>query len=366
MNLTFEAFEKANDVLSHLSCFSRAVKMKLTVSRWILFLSAVATILVGKSSPQIISFGMRKLAMSTNQFGLDLMRAMDRSDATIAFCPFCISSSLAMLLMGAHGTMEAALRHSLYLWGMQPQEINLAYYDMMNHLGVNLPSASRHRKTGLFSSGLYPGSKNNTVENDIVFLNNMYVQRDFGINYHYHIVLQRFYKTAIHPLDFIHNGEETRQHINAIVEMQTGGKVKDILPHRQSAATQLLLLSALYFQGTLDLNMVLARRQNNVAYKPNKPHSGNVLGKQPTNSFGEDALILESKRARIRHGYSKYLNCTAVEMPFTGHLVSLVAIMPHDPNGLDLLLTRLSAQMLNDVVGSLEVKRVSLKVKYLT
>ena len=326
--------------------------MKLTLSRWILLLYACLSCLLGIGRMQIISFGMRKLAASTNQFGLDLMKAMDKSDVAIAFCPFCISSSLAMLLMGSHSTMESALRQSLYLWGMQPQEINLAYYDMINHLGANLPSGFHHRKPGIFSS-----LHDNDTENEIIFLNNIYVQRDFAINYHYHILLQRFYKTPIHPLDFVHNGEETRQHINAIVEMQSEGKVKDILPDRQSAATQLILLSALYFQGTLDLNLAASKiNQNSVANN----HKSQFIG-----PFGENYVMLESRYSRIRYGVDPYLNCTTVEMPFKGGVISLVAIMPHDPNGLDLLLTRLSGQTLNDVINNLEVKRVTLKVRNL-
>jgi serine protease inhibitor len=305
---------------------------------------------------------MRKLASSTNQFGLDLMRAMDKSESTMAFCPFCIGSSLAMLLMGSQGNMESGLRQALYLWGMQPQEINLAYYDMMNHLGVNFPSGIRHRKTGLMSSDSH--SANETNDNEIIFLNNIYCQRDFGINYHYHILLQRFYNTAVHPLDFMHNEEETRHHINAIVEMQTGNKVKDILPDRQSAATQLLLLSALYFQGTLDISLTATKRTTNYVFNVNNPKGNNLLNTlHGFDAFGDEPTILESRRSRIRYGVNAYLNCTAIEMPFKGGIVSLVAVMPHDPNGLDLMLTRMSAQMLNDVISSLEVKRVSLKVR---
>ncbi|XP_054162410.1 leukocyte elastase inhibitor A-like [Oppia nitens] len=336
--------------------------MKLAISRWIL-LVCTTTVYFGVCSGQVISFGMRKLAASTNQFGLDLMRAMDRSEATMAFCPFCIGSSLAQLLMGAQGPMESALRHALYLWGMQPQEINLAFYDMNNHLGVNLPYGLRHRSSGLFSSNNY--LTNETNDNEVIFTNNIYYQRDFGINYNYHILLQRFYKTAVHPLDFVHNGEETRQHINAIVEMQTGNKVKDILPDRQSAATQLLLISAFYFEGTLDINMSSTKRLNNHIYN-NKVNNNLIKPMHGYDAFGDESTILESRRSRIRHGINTYLNCTAVEMPFKGGIISLVAIMPHDINGLDLMLTRMSAQMLSDVVSGLEVKRVSLKMPKLS
>lgn len=305
---------------------------------------------------QVISFGMRKLAYSTNQFGLDLMRAMDRSDSSsVAFCPFCISSSLSMMLAGAHGSTANSLRHALYLWGMQPNEINLAFHDLMSHLGVNIPSGRTFRRL-MYTSPSTLMSGKNTTANDVAFLTNIYVQRDFPINYHYHMLLQKFYKTAVHPLDFHFNGEETRQHINAIVERQTSGKIRDIVPELPSPATQLLLLSSLYFKGTLDLNMMAAR----------SPFPIGINSIRPPGAFSEDAIMLETRQARIRHRIDPFLNCSAVEMPFKGGLITLVLLMPNDPNGLDMLLTRLSAQILTDVINSLEVKRVNLKVSTLS
>lgn len=323
-----------------------------------------------------ISFGMRKLAYSTNQFGLDLMRSMDRSEENMAFCPFCISSSLSMMLSAAHGSTASALRHALYLWGMQTNEINVAFYDLMTHLGVNIPNERTYRRSGVFAGSPMPqsiipslgfASVNNAShpENDISFLTNVYVQRDFPIDYHYHMLLQRFYKTAIHPLDFHFNGEETRQHINAIVEKQTNGKIRDILPDRQSPATQLLLLSALYFKGTLDLRMVATAttRRHPMAHPVAPPGTPLMALTRPSSLvFGEDHVMLQSRNAKIRYRFDRYLNSTAIEMPFKGGLITLVLLMPEDPNGLEMMLTRLSAQVLADVVNSLEVKRVNIMV----
>lgn len=42
--------------------------------------------------------------------------------------------------------------------------------------------------------------------------------------------------------------------------------------------------------------------------------------------------------------------------------MTLLLMMPSDANGLEMLLTRLSAQVLTDVVNSLEVKRVNIRV----
>lgn len=222
------------------------------------------------------------------------------------------------------------------------------------------------------------------------FLSNIYVQRDFVINYNYHILLQKFYKTAIHPLDFIHNGEETRQHINAIVQMQTDNKICNILPERQVPSTQLLLVSALYFKGELDLQLNLTRgksytgdeqpnsstagnsqsvfhHQHNVTAPANPtPKSKERLGRDQdetddSHQSGED-VWMEASRTRLRYAFDNYLNCSTVEMPFKDSMTTLVIMIPSDLNGMDTLLTKLNAQMLNDVINSLEIRRITIKV----
>ena len=325
--------------------------MKQFVWRMILILCIFLTIMLYKVNSQIISFGMRKLAYSTNQFGLDLMRSMNQFNSSFCFCPICISTSLVILLMGSHGSTTSSLRHTLYLLGMQVNEIDQAFLDMINHLGTNMHSNNERGVIRLLGQGDFRMSLANpevNSGNDIVSLNHVYVQRDFGINYNYHMLLQRYYKTAIHPLDFIDNAEETRSHINAIVERQTMGKIKDILPQHQTHTTQLLLLSALYFSGTLDLNITLSNRRNN--------------NRELVNVF-EEPFFLEGINVRIKYGFNSYLNCDTVEMPFKGGLITLIVTMPKDPSGLDMLLSRLSAQVLSDLINALEVKRVNVKVR---
>src|SRR5690606_19114426 len=134
-----------------------------------------ATLVAGPSSHhcQMVSYGMRRLALSMNQFGLDMLRAMERAvrdsalldpAATTAldhhsysFCPFCIGSSLAMLMAGLKASHNSdldqsdsageSLRYALYLNSMQQQEINLAFFDLMRHLQVNLPDGFRSRRS---------------------------------------------------------------------------------------------------------------------------------------------------------------------------------------------------------------------------
>ncbi|GFT11777.1 leukocyte elastase inhibitor A [Nephila pilipes] len=63
-----------------------------------------------------------------------------------------------------------------------------------------------------------------------------------------------------------------------------------------------------------------------------------------------------------RYGVHEYLNCTAVEVPFRGGLISLVALLPNDPEGMAMLETRISAQRLTDIINSMQVKRVNFQM----
>lgn len=94
-----------------MASFARNISVK---QYSIIFLLTILYLLfsLSFSEAQVVSYGMRKLALSMNQFGLDMLRTMDRMDRLInastssaqqgsfGFCPFCVGSSLAMLLAG--------------------------------------------------------------------------------------------------------------------------------------------------------------------------------------------------------------------------------------------------------------------------
>lgn len=65
----------------------------------------------------------------------------------------------------------------------------------------------------------------------------------------------------------------------------------------------------------------------------------------------------------LRFGSHDYLNCTAVEVPFRGGLISLLALLPRDPAGMRLLETRLSAQRLTDILNAMHVDTVDFQVR---
>ena len=251
----------------------------------------------------IMSYGMRRLATSLNQFGLDLARSMhdntnnsssSNQNSSYSFCPFCVGTSLAILMAGleenaAHTVQQQqqtdemfrasvdqqpnrlqlyeSLRYGLYLNSMQPQEIHLAFLDLMRHLQVNLPGGFRIQPTQNWELGDHqfdPGVMANDNDDDVMFtVNQVYVQRHIPMDYRFHRLVQRYYQTPIRSLDFVYAAEESWHHINAKVKHETQGRIDRILDdsnletsggngHHPLSSTRLLFLSGLHFRARLD------------------------------------------------------------------------------------------------------------------
>lgn len=153
---------------------------------WWWFVPWFSSFAWGQGPTQTVTFTMRKLAFSTNQFGIDLYRALNASEGeNVALCPFCVGSSLSMLLLGADGPSAMALRQALYLWGLRPQEIHLAYHDLIGHLGLNLTPLPEEFEGGI---------RRSHEEDDTVLriLNNLYIQRHFSVHYPFQFLINRW------------------------------------------------------------------------------------------------------------------------------------------------------------------------------
>ncbi|XP_067134326.1 leukocyte elastase inhibitor-like [Centruroides vittatus] len=305
-----------------------------------ILLSTVILMSLMVTNGQVVSFTMRKLAFSINQFGFDLYRAMDfPNNMDAAVCPFGVSLLLATMLLGARGNTEVALRQALYLWGMRSHETHAAFRDLLVHLRENLHAITGEKKD----------DPQSLANNSLIFFHSLYVQRDFSIHYPYLMYLQRLYNTTLHPIDFILNGPETKEHINAIVEKQTNGKIKDILLATPPHSTSLLVLSALYFRGIFDPAVF---RETN--------RSRDYVGSRAILSSRADM-----KKTKVRYGKYDYLGCVAVEIPFRGGDMSFLALVPETAGGLGLLESRISAQRLNDILNTLEAQQINLKVPHI-
>lgn len=464
----------------------RIPKMDLLIGSLILILIFV------NCDAQIVSHELRKLAVSSNQFGIDALKALDRiepPDKVLVFCPVCISSSLMMIMMGSSKyQVVSSLRHALYVWSMKPQEINRGFKDIFEHIGLNqqqqvsrspaylisskessynnfersmgfdnsisrwnpirdeqdftkqsysksdrsdtldfatssqsesfsLPKLIRmreffekstkdepwwhtiRRKSYNSPRGLKEtlnqnsskinsnkesskSSAHNYLEDSLAqrdtgdlsqmsAIANIYIQRGLTVNYNYNLLLRQYYKTVIHPVDFIRNGEETRQHINSLVASNTEGKIKDLVRkdafNSTSKSPRIMIISTFHFRGTLDIQMktkeTSASSQNNKTGRGGR--SENTVHKTNNNTIllpTRGPIFIEIEETLLKYGSFSELGCNVIEIPFNNRLVSLVIVIPSHLNNTGLLLTKLSAQVLSDMINSLVVKKLSVEI----
>ena len=284
------------------------------------------------------------------------------------------------------------------------------------------------RSGHLFPSLTETSTTTSSVEMNL--LSQVYLQRYLPTDYHYYVLLQYYYKTPIRSLDFAYAPEESRQHINAVVQHLSREKIKEIIGGgggegsgqlKEMDSTRLLLLSGLTFQGRLDFRdqvrkskrgilglgarnrvqhnskrpMVMAG--NRVSAPPSPPPQSppsSPLQSPPSSSTpspqpGKDPVTITTTTAfnpfkpygvntsgsrtkesiRLRYSFSSYLNATIVEMPFTGGIVSFVALVPlnsgkgnGENSAMVTLLSRLNAQLVVDLVQHLEIRRIDVTV----
>lgn len=461
----------------------------------LLFGSLIFILIFSNCSAQIVSHELRKLAVSSNQFGIDALKALDRiepPDKVLVFCPVCLSSSLMMIMMGSSKyQVVSSLRHALYVWSMKPQDINRGFKDIFEHIGLNqqqlinksptylmstkdstsydldkstrfdssarwspikgeldhsklkyskgsrddsinfasssqseslsLPKLIRMReffeksikdepwwnsvrkKSNNSPRGLKETPKNSpkddsdkessfssynqtedTLQRDTGDLSqmsaiaNIYIQRGLTLNYNYNLLLRQYYKTVIHPVDFIRNGEETRQHINSLVAANTEGKIKDLVRkgtfNTTSRSPRIMIISTFHFRGTLDIQM--KTKETSSKNQVNKPENSKT-GRQGRSDDGipnrtnntpvhhqptRVTTFIETEESLLKYGSFSELGCSVIEIPFNNRLVSLVIVMPNSLNNTELLLTKLNAQVLSDMINSLVVKKISVEI----
>jgi serpin B len=155
--------------------------------------------------------------------------------------------------------------------------------------------------------------------------------------------LRSSYQATFQELDF---GDEAaaRQTINAWVEEQTRGKIKDLIPPRLlDGLTRLVLTNAIYFKGAwaTEFDPKLTKEA------PFTMLDGNKVN-----------VALMHRRAEM--AYAETDDAQVVELPYKGDDLGLVAIVPRQTDGLPALEARLSAEWLASTIDALQTKEVLL------
>jgi len=168
-----------------------------------------------------------RLIDAENQFGFELYRHVFASETeyeNIMVSPLSVSLALAMTYNGANGETKTAMKKTLKVYGLTPDDINTSYLDLVKALKSLDPKVLLEIANAIFYRDDFQ------VENEFVTINKYY------------------YDAEVSALDF-GNEQQSLETINGWVAEKTHDKIETIID-RISRDHVMFLLNAIYFKGT--------------------------------------------------------------------------------------------------------------------
>jgi serpin B len=263
------------------------------------------------------------VTQANNQFAVDLYGQLGKEQPgkSLFFSPTSISIALAMTAAGARGQTESEMLQTLHLTGILPQA-HAEYRKLLERWN----SADKDRGYTLRVA------------------NRLWGQKGFPFLASYLALTRQEYGAELGLVDYRGQAQAARREINAWVEKQTAEKIKDLLPPKAiDSLTRLVLTNAIYFKGDWASQ-----------FKKGQTHD-------------EDFTVSSTQKVKVplmhqEHDYA-YAEDAALQvlaLPYQGHDLWMLVLLPKATEGLADLEKSLSANMIADVLASLRSRKVEV------
>jgi serpin B len=268
----------------------------------------------GKAVPE----DARAVVKGNTEFALGLYDKLRTRDGNLFLSPYSISTALAMTYEGARGETADEMARALHF------------------------APDRDRLRAAFAALLAQTRPGKEGDYQLSVANALWGQRGFGFLPDFLNHTRESYGAGLREVDFIGSTEEARQVINAWVEQQTRGKIKDLLPPGVvTGDTRLVLTNAIYFKG------FWAQQFKKSATKEETFHT-------PGGGSAKAPLMHQTGDFKYADGG----DFQALEMPYRGQDLSMVVLLPKKANGLAALEAKLTASNLHAWLGKLRKQEV--------
>jgi serpin B len=262
------------------------------------------------------------LVAANTQFALDLFRQLNPAPTdNVFFSPYSISTALAMTWVGARGETASQMAQVLHLSSLTAGSIPAAFHDLQAHLNA------------LQASGNF----------QLAIANSLWPQQGYPLLPAYLDLVKTAFASGIFPVDYVTNAESARLQINTWTSDQTNHKIPEIIPKKTppvlDAATRLVLVNAIYFNGTW--------------LTPFKPDDTSPQPFHLANGASTDVPIM-SHYFDVGEAppYASVPlpgapgNLQILSLPYKGEALSLVVLLPPTPDSLPSLIKNLTASQL--------------------
>jgi len=242
------------------------------------------------------------LVQANTQFALDLYQQIRTEPGNLFFSPYSISTALAMTYAGARG--ETAVQ-------------------MAQALRFNLDETALHHAFGQLEAMLNEIEQIGDIQLSVA--NALWPHVSYEFLPDYLALLENYYGTSVTAVDYAQT-EAVRQMINQWVEKKTADKIKNLVPPGAlDALTRLVLVNAIYFKG-------------NWANQFNP----DVTEKQPFRLAAGETVDVPLMRRTTEFGYAERDDLQILALPYTGHDLSMIVLLPREIVGLAALEKKLT------------------------
>lgn len=276
------------------------------------------------SSKKHISKQTLNLSQSNNEFAFDLYQNLEK-DKNIFFSPYSISSALAMVYDGAREETRKEMGKVLHFdSGMTTNES----FFMLNRIMIEDDLKAEFR---------------------LNILNALWIQTGLHVLPQFLDEMSRYFKTSVRQVDFQKHPLAARREINFFVKDKTMGKIEELLgPDAITNSTKMLLISTIYMKA----------KWKHVF----DPHASEM---QPFYLKEGDVISSLMMHQKTFFPYFQAEHFAAVELPYVlpkdgSPDFRFVVILPNERFGLNQLESKMSEEVFNNLLLSLESEEVDL------
>ncbi len=303
-------------------CFPGAPGLSMTVMATGVILSVVVVAGCDKASSEEVLEGksVEAVVAANSRFAVTMYKRLVGHEQTVNgqgnlfFSPYSISTALAMTWAGANGQTEQ---------------------DMGRTLGFDGVEGDVHALLGAMQKRLNDRGREGGYQLSVA--NALWGQQGEPFLADYLQLVERSYRAGLNQVDFIKQTEQARLTINRWVEDKTQDKIKDLIARGAlDSMTRLVLTNAIYFKGDW------ASQFDKKATREEPFHVGPDKTVRVPMMFQKQTLA-----------YRKFDEVEVLRLPYKGDDLSMVILLPTNPDGLAELEEELTTETLAQLMEGL-------------
>jgi serpin B len=270
------------------------------------------------------------LVQGNNTFAIDLYARLREGDGNRFMSPFSISTALAMTYVGAQEETAVEIARALRFM-LPPSQLHPAFH---------------HLIAVLHSRNTTQVAPDQPADIELLTANALWSQAGERILADFQKRIEVNYQGGLYPVDFRHNPDLARRTINAWVEEQTKGKIKDLLKSTHiNPHTLLILTNAIYFKGLWA-----------------SPFSREKTSKEEFHVSPTDRVQVDMMKQLGRFRQFDDGTMQALELPYKGNSLAMVLFLPRAQDGLSQLESSLTAAKIEGWLSKFSSHRVDVSL----